>query len=280
MMMNERLRHLAPRCQLLLLAVLVVGLVVSTTESFQPSLISNSLVPRRYQQQQQHGSTIPFKQQQQRNRKVSLQLVSPEITDAMISSASSLSSLSTNLVSAITDQFYPTSPEPIHTAFTIATFLPQPFWLLMILLPNNKITKTIMGGLEIPLLCCLIHFFIVASSIGMDGTGVTAPLSEFNDVFEPAGDPQLAFMGMTTKYPNFVAEEWSHVLTWDIFIGRYIWIDGIKRNIFTPHSVLLSNLIGPPGLLLHWLTCTVFYKKPILDPSEKEQLMNTDVDSN
>jgi hypothetical protein len=39
------------------------------------------------------------------------------------------------------------SPEPIHTAFSVATFLPQPFWLLMILAPNAKLTKQIMGGL-------------------------------------------------------------------------------------------------------------------------------------
>jgi len=59
------------------------------------------------------------------------------------------------------------------------------------------------------------------------------------------------------KYPNFVSEEWSHVLTWDLFVGRWIWLDGIERGIFTPHSVLLCNLIGPPGLLLHWITCLV-----------------------
>jgi len=39
------------------------------------------------------------------------------------------------------------SPEPIHTAFALATFFPQPFWLLMILLPSNKITKKVMGSL-------------------------------------------------------------------------------------------------------------------------------------
>jgi hypothetical protein len=41
----------------------------------------------------------------------------------------------------------PLSSEPIHSAFTVATFLPQPFWLLIILLPNTAITKKIMGGL-------------------------------------------------------------------------------------------------------------------------------------
>jgi len=141
----------------------------------------------------------------------------------------------------------------------------------MIVLPNNAITKKIMGGLEIPLLCCLIHFFIVVASIVVGGEEATAPLAEFNQVFDPVGDPQKAFMGMTTNYPNFVAEEWSHVLTWDLFVGRYIWLDGLKRGIFTAPAVLFCNLIGPPGLLIHWLACTIS-GKPIFDRVELETL--------
>lgn len=44
-------------------------------------------------------------------------------------------------------QIYVTSPEPIHSLFSIATFGPQPFWLLMILFPKAGITKKLMGGL-------------------------------------------------------------------------------------------------------------------------------------
>ena len=117
----------------------------------------------------------------------------------------------------------------------------------------------------------LIHFFIVASSIASQGTGVTAPLAEFNDVFDPAKDSQLAFMGMVSKYPNFVAEEWTHVLCWDLFVGRYIWLDGLKRGIFTAPAVLFCNLIGPPGLLIHFLTC-ILTGKPIVDPSIREEI--------
>jgi hypothetical protein len=141
----------------------------------------------------------------------------------------------------------------------------------------------------------LLHFFIVSASIVQPGA--TAPLLEFNDVFDPSKDSQAAFMNMVTNYPNFVAEEWPHVLTWDLFVGRYIWLDGLKRGrllstiqksfvrrksffdgyativsyrfcrclpfshsdsgIFTSHSVLFANLIGPPGLLIHWVTCLV-----------------------
>jgi hypothetical protein len=39
------------------------------------------------------------------------------------------------------------SPEPIHALFSVATFAPQPFFLLMILFPTAKLTKRIMGGL-------------------------------------------------------------------------------------------------------------------------------------
>lgn len=164
-----------------------------------------------------------------------------------------------------------TSPEPIHTLFSVATFFPQPFWLLIILFPKASWTKKIMGGLELPILCCLVHFAIVASSIAVQGSEATAPLAEFNNVFDPTGDPQRAFMGMTSKYPNFDAEEWAHVLTWDLFVGRWIWLDGLRRGIFTSHSVLLSNLIGPPGLLLHWLTCALV-GKPIVELEEKEEI--------
>ena len=107
---------------------------------------------------------------------------------------------------------------------------------------------------------------MVSSTQG--GPQLTAPLDGFNDVFDPSKDQQTALEYMMT-FPNFVAEEWSHVLTWDLFVGRWIWLDGLKRGIFTAPSVLFCNLIGPPGLLLHWLICTA-QGKPILDPNEEE----------
>ena len=155
------------------------------------------------------------------------------------------------------------SADSIKTAFSVATFLPQPFWLFIILLPNAGITKKLFGNLNLITVFCLVHFFIVVTSILEPGG--TAPMAEFNDVFDPSGDPQAAMIGMM-RYPNFVSEEWSHVLTWDLFVGRYIWLDGIKRGLFTSHSVLLCNLIGPPGFLLHLATCLVTGKG--LPPSE------------
>jgi len=108
---------------------------------------------------------------------------------------------------------------------------------------------------------------VIASILQPDGT---APIAEFADVFDPInGDPQGAMISMM-NYPNFVTEEWSHVLTWDLFVGRYIWLDGLQRGVFTSHSVLLCNLIGPPGLLLHWLTAWIVTGKGPLPDNETE----------
>ena len=175
--------------------------------------------------------------------------VVPEGLSSVLDASSSLSSLSSSVtLSALFTE------ENISSAFNVATFLPQPFWLFLILLPKSDITKKLFGGIELLTVFSLVHFFIVTASIGQPGG--TAPMAEFADVFDPAGNPQAAMVGMM-KYPNFVSEEWSHVLTWDLFVGRWIWLDGLRRGIFTSHSVLLCNLIGPPGLLLHLATCLV-----------------------
>lgn len=162
-------------------------------------------------------------------------------------------SIATEVSSAVSDLL---SNENIKEAFSVATFGPQYLWLLMILIPNTGITKRIMGGYSGILAFSLVHLFIVIASATQENG--TAPILEFNGVFDPSpeADPQGAMIGMM-KYPNFVTEEWSHVLTWDLFVGRWIWLDGLKRGIFTRHSVLLCNLIGPPGLILHFLTCLV-----------------------
>ncbi|KAI2507192.1 DUF4281-containing protein [Fragilaria crotonensis] len=153
-----------------------------------------------------------------------------------VSSTSRHALLDPMLLSYVTDP----SPAAIQQAFSVATFFPQPFWLFLVLLPTADFTKKLMGGMEIVTLTCLIHFFIVATSIGEPGA--TAPLEEFSGVFDPSGNPQAAFLGMM-QYPNFVSEEWSHVLTWDLFVGRWIWLDGLRRGVFTSHSVFCVILL-------------------------------------
>mmetsp|Transcript_17817 Transcript_17817/g.54812 ORF Transcript_17817/g.54812 Transcript_17817/m.54812 type:complete len:234 (+) Transcript_17817:339-1040(+) len=163
----------------------------------------------------------------------------------------------------------------VATLFNVVTFVPQPLWILMILSaagvqPTKPLANAIMRPWGPVVAFSLCHVAIVIIS-ATQPSGV-APIAEFNQVFDPTGfpfttAPQAAMQSMM-QYVNFVSEEWPHVLIWDLFVGRWIWLDGEKRGVFTPHSVLLTNLIGPPGLMLHFATCLLTGKG--LPPTEDE----------
>ena len=84
---------------------------------------------------------------------------------------------------------------------------------------------------------------------------MTAPLDLFNKLFDANEDGLQTYLELGT-YRNFAAEEWTHVLIWDLFVGRAIWLDSVERGTpFTWAALLLTNGIGPPGLLLYTLLC-------------------------
>ena len=99
----------------------------------------------------------------------------------------------------------------------------------------------------------LIHLTIVL--LAATKPGGTEPIAIFLDVFDPA-QSQLDGMVRLFQVRDFVAEEWPHVLIWDLFVGRAIWLDSVERDVsFAWPALLLTNFIGPPGLLLYVLIC-------------------------
>jgi hypothetical protein len=147
--------------------------------------------------------------------------------------------------------------EDVTTLFSVANFAPQPFWLLMILAPRWSVTRAVMRPWWPVLGLALVHLVIVVASASQDDG--TAPIAEFANVFStaPDADPQGAMVRMM-RFPNFVSEEWSHVLTWDLLVGRLVWADALARAVPGARaSVFLTNVIGPPGLLLHCAMCVL-----------------------
>ena len=141
----------------------------------------------------------------------------------------------------------------IDLGVRVDTFLPQFAWLLIVALPRAKLTERIMGPIGPILALSLIHLAIVL--LAATSPGGTEPILIFADVFDPA-QSQLDGMVRLFQVRDFVAEEWPHVLIWDLFVGRAIWLDALERGTpFAWSSLLLTNGIGPPGLLLYVLLC-------------------------
>eukprot|EP00913_Durusdinium_trenchii_P033068 g30958.t1 len=110
------------------------------------------------------------------------------------------------------------------------------------------------------------------------GEGLSAKIHRTVEVRRKNNPTSLNHWRVLIRYvlplvgPGFVSEEWSHVLAWDLFVGRWIYLDGQRRGIFASHSVLFCNLIGPPGLLMHAITCLVLGK----GLPQEEPLKNSD----
>ena len=151
-------------------------------------------------------------------------------------------------------------PTGIAQAFAFVTFVPQNFWLLIVFAPNWKVTRQVFEPLWPLCIVALFHLFIVVASAGKPPEAGTAPIELFNNLFNPVivNERGIDVYLELGTYKNFAAEEWTHELVWDLFVGRWIWLEGRRRDIFTSHSVLLTNLIGPPGLLLHVLTVQLY----------------------
>jgi hypothetical protein len=56
---------------------------------------------------------------------------------------------------------------------------------------------------------------------------------------------------------------WAHMLTFDLFVGRWVFLDGYERRfsgwLMTPILFFVA-MVGPLGLVLYLLIRTVFGK--------------------
>jgi hypothetical protein len=125
--------------------------------------------------------------------------------------------------------------------FNIANFFVLPFWVLMILLPNWGITRKVMESYLPFVALALLYIYLFISSITPESA---AALS----------NPQLADIARFFADEKAAATGWIHFLVMDLFVGRWIYLEGQRTGIWTVHSLALCLFAGPMGLLSHILT--------------------------
>jgi len=68
------------------------------------------------------------------------------------------------------------------------------------------------------------------------------------------GPITLASLSAAAQQPETMACIWAHLVTGDLFLGRWILFDSLRNRVFAFHSILLALFLGPIGLLSHLLT--------------------------
>ena len=121
-----------------------------------------------------------------------------------------------------------------------------PFWFLLVLIPNSKITQLFVNSIILFLILVIAYVYVFYLAILLD---------------EPIFDILKLYLSLDNLYTIFATENfllafWIHFLALNLFLGSWVSRDGIKYNI--PRKLVAIPLItiyftGPLGLVLYWM---------------------------
>ncbi len=117
----------------------------------------------------------------------------------------------------------------------LAALLP---WLMMIVLPKWKWTKTLISNYIFPAIIALFYLIGMVTWFGM----AEADFNTLEGITRLFSIKEFALIG------------WLHYLAFDLFVGSWEYQDASKQGL--PHWVLIPCLIltlmaGPVGLLIY-----------------------------
>jgi hypothetical protein len=152
--------------------------------------------------------------------------------------------------------FSPTTTDLDHI-FQVANLFVLPFWALMVLLPNWAVTQRVMQSYIPFAALASLYVYLFAT---LDGSILTA-----------FSDPQLDLGSLAGMFANsqVMATGWVHFLVMDLFVGRWIYLQGQEKGIFTRHSLVFCLFAGPLGLLSHLFTAAIaqrFFSSAAAEP--------------
>jgi hypothetical protein len=134
--------------------------------------------------------------------------------------------------------------------FTASNLLVLPFWFLMITLPHWRGTQRILQSPLVLVPLPVLYAVLALPQLETMGRALLNP--QLDEIAGLLGQPAIAAVG------------WIHYLAFDLFVGRYSYLDSRKRRInawLMAPVLLLTLLLGPLGLLLY-LGLRAFSKEP------------------
>ena len=128
----------------------------------------------------------------------------------------------------------------METIFTLSNLFVLPFWALMIFLPHWRWTQRIMRTLWPVVVLAGVYTVLLLTQIG----GVAGSL------LNPTLDGIAGLLGT----PAGAAVGWVHFLAFDLFVGRWAYLDSRERGIsawLVSPTLFFVFMAGPFGLLLY-----------------------------
>ena len=139
--------------------------------------------------------------------------------------------------------------------FVWTSFGILPFWVMLIIIPNSKVTQFFVNSIIVPLILSTAYVYVIYQTILLD---------------EPIFDIFKLYLNLDNLYTVFATENfllvfWIHFLSINLFCGAWILRDSQKLYmpkfiVFLP--IIITYFVGPLGLFIYWIL-RIFYAKRI-----------------
>lgn len=135
--------------------------------------------------------------------------------------------------------------------FNLVNLIVMPFWLLMIFTPHWRVTRGVMQSLWVVVPPSLLYAALIVPSL----PGLIQLLT----------NPSLASIMEGLSTPLGTTAVWAHLVAFDLFAGRWAYLDSRQRQItawLASPALFFILMVGPFGLLLYFLLRAAYQVAP------------------
>ena len=136
--------------------------------------------------------------------------------------------------------------------FRLSNVLVLPFWALVILLPRWRWTARIMRSPFVSGVPAVLYAVLVLSRLG--------------SIWPAVSRPTLSGIAALLGSPAGATIAWVHFLAFDLFVGRWIYLDSQERGIsawLMAPVLFLTLMLGPAGFLLYLAVRSAVATSPV-----------------
>ena len=140
----------------------------------------------------------------------------------------------------------------IDNIFSLSSLLVMPFWFLMAFVPTWKWSKRIISSAWIAAPAALLYTILVIPGI--------------QGILPQVMNPELGAIATALGTPDGATIAWVHFLAFDLFVGRWVYLDSRKRNInpFVMFPFIFFTLmLGPIGFLAYLILRSFIKENPV-----------------
>jgi hypothetical protein len=136
--------------------------------------------------------------------------------------------------------------------FRLSNVLVLPYWALVILLPRWRWTARIMRSPFVSGAPAVLYAALVLPRLG--------------SIWPVVSRPTLSGIAALLGSPAGATIAWVHFLAFDLFVGRWIYLDSQERRIsawLVAPVLFLTLMLGPAGFLLYLAVRSAVATSPV-----------------